>query len=146
VIKAVLFDCFGVVLDIMRNTRHPDTIALLADLKGKYKLAMVSNVSGRRSLDDRFLPGELDALFDVVVASGDVGFEKPSPHIFTMTAEKLQVVPEECLFVDDIEAFCTAAEAVGMQSFHFTTPVESSAALRHRVLGDTSIDNPLKKH
>ena len=145
-IKAVLFDCFGVVLDIMRNTRHPDTIALLGDLKGKYKLAMVSNVSSRRSLDDRFLPGELDELFDVVVASGDVGFEKPSPHIFTMTAEKLQVNPEECIFIDDIETFCRAAEAVGMQSFHFTTPIESAVALRQMLLDAPSIDNPLKKH
>lgn len=145
-IKAVLFDCFGVVLDVMRNTRHPDTIALLADLKGKYKLAMISNVSGRRSLDDRFLPGELDELFEVVVASGDVGFEKPSPHIFTMTAEKLQTAPEECLFIDDIKAFCDAAEAVGMQSFHFTTPIESTAALRELLLSNTSIDNPSEKH
>ena len=145
-IKAVLFDCFGVVLDIMRNTRHPDTIALLADLKGKYKLAMVSNVSGRRSLDDRFLPGELDELFDVVVASGDLGFEKPSPQIYTQTAEKLQVVPEECLFIDDILAFCDAAEAVGMQSFHFTTPVEGTASLRAMLLDDPLIDNPSQKH
>jgi FMN phosphatase YigB (HAD superfamily) len=146
VIKAVLFDCFGVVLDVMRNTRHPDTIALLADLKGRYTLAMVSNVSSRRSLDDRFLPGELDDLFEVVLASGDVGFEKPSPHIFTMAAEKLQVKPEECLFVDDIETFCRAAETVGMQSFHFTTPIESAAELRQLLLGDPLIDNPVEKH
>ncbi len=145
-IKAVLFDCFGVVLDVMRNTRQPDTIALLADLKGKYKLAMVSNVSSRRSLDDRFLPGELDELFEVVVASGDLGFEKPSPHIYTQTAEKLQVLPEECLFIDDIKPFCDAAEAVGMQSFHFTTPVESTAALRTLLLDNTSIDNISEKH
>lgn len=130
----------------MRNTRHPDTIALLADLKGKYKLAMVSNVSSRRSLDDRFLPGELDELFEVVVASGDLGFEKPSPHIYMQTAEKLRVAPEECLFVDDIKAFCDAAETVGMQSFHFTTPVESTTALRSMLLDDPLIDNPSQKH
>lgn len=139
-IKAVLFDCFGVVLDVMRNRRQEETITLIRDLQPHYKIAMVSNVSSRRSLDERFEPGELDELFSVVVASGDVGFDKPSPHIFTMTAEKLQVLPEECLFVDDIEAFCKAAEAVGMQSHHFLGPDQSPAALRQLLFGDTLID------
>lgn len=134
-IKAVIFDCFGVVLDVMRNVRNLTVIELIAELKGDYKTAMLSNVSGRRSLDERFLPGELDTLFDVVVASGDVGFEKPSPHIYTMTAEKLQVTPEECLFVDDIQAFCEAAEKVGMQSLHFVDTPTAVAELQERIRG-----------
>lgn len=132
-IKAVIFDCFGVVLDVMRNFKNVEVIEAIAALKGDYKTAMLSNVSGRRSLDERFNPGELDELFDVVVASGDVGFEKPSPHIYTMTAEKLQLDPSECLFVDDIPAFCAAAEAVGMQSLHFVDPKTSLQALKERL-------------
>ena len=132
-IKAVIFDCFGVVLDVMRNFQNKEVTEAIQCLKGEYKLAMLSNVTSRRSLDERFPPGTLDELFDVVVASGDVGFEKPSPHIFTMTAEKLQVQPEECLFVDDIESFCRAAEAVGMQSLHFVNIKTSLAELRQRL-------------
>lgn len=132
-IKAVIFDCFGVVLDVMRNFKNTEVIDAIIALKGEYKTAMLSNVSGRRSLDERFNPGELDQLFDVVVASGDVGFEKPSPHIYTMTAEKLQLDPSECLFVDDIPAFCAAAEAVGMQSLHFINPAVSLPTLKERL-------------
>lgn len=132
-IKAVIFDCFGVVLDVMRNFQNTEVVEAIKALKGEYKLAMLSNVSGRRSLDERFAPGELDELFDVVVASGDVGFEKPSPHIYTMTAEKLQLQPEECLFVDDIESFCLAAEVVGMQSLHFVDIKTSLAELDRRL-------------
>ena len=132
-IKAVIFDCFGVVLDVMRNFKNTEVIDAIIALKGEYKTAMLSNVSGRRSLDERFNPGELDQLFDVVVASGDVGFEKPSPHIYTMTAEKLQLDPSECLFVDDIPAFCAAAEAVGMQSLHFISPTVSLPTLNERL-------------
>lgn len=134
-IKAVIFDCFGVVLDIMRNFKNAEVIDAITALKSDYKTAMLSNVSGRRSLDERFGPGELDQLFDVVVASGDVGFEKPSPHIYTMTAEKLQVEPSECLFIDDIQAFCDAAEAVGMQSLHFVDSDTLLIQLKERIHG-----------
>lgn len=118
-IKAIIFDCFGVVLDVMRGTRNEPMIELIRSLRPRYQVGMLSNVRARKSLDDRFGPGELDELFDVIVSSGDIGFEKPDPEIYTMTATKLGVNPEECLFVDDIPRFCTAAESVGMQSFLF---------------------------
>jgi epoxide hydrolase-like predicted phosphatase len=124
-IKAIIFDCFGVVLDIMRGTRNEPLIELIQSLQPKYQMAMLSNVRGRRSLDDRFRDGELDTLFEVVVASGDIGFEKPDPEIYTMTAAKLGVAPEECLFVDDIPEFCVAAESVGMKSFRFVSSEQS---------------------
>lgn len=117
-IKAVIFDCFGVVLDVFRGTKRPGIMALIEELKPHYKLAMLTNVSSRSSLDQRFEPGELDHLFDVVVPSGDVGFEKPAPEIYRMTAEKLGVEPSECIFIDDIEEFVEAAKAVGMRGIH----------------------------
>lgn len=117
-IKAVIFDCFGVVLDVFRSTRRPQIMSLIEELKPNYKLAMLTNVSGRKSLDQRFDPGELDRLFDVIVASGDVGFEKPSKDIYRMTAEKLGVEPAECVFIDDIEEFVAAARQFGMRGIH----------------------------
>jgi putative hydrolase of the HAD superfamily len=118
VIKAVIFDCFGVVLDVFRSTKRPQIISLIEELKPNYKVAMLTNVSGRRSLDQRFEAGELDQMFDLVVASGDVGFEKPSRDIYRMTAEKLGVEPAECVFIDDIQEFVTAAEQFGMRGIH----------------------------
>jgi len=132
-IKAIIFDCFGVVLDVMRNTRNEPVIELIRSLRPKYQVGMLSNVRGRRSLDERFQDGELDVLFDVVVASGDIGFEKPDPEIYTMTAAKLGVSPEECLFVDDIPEFCIAAESVGMKSFRFVSSEQSLDELKQLI-------------
>ena len=129
-IKAVIFDCFGVVLDIMRGTKIEQTIELVKELKGEYKLGMLTNVPSRYSLDQRFSPGELDELFDVVVASGEVGWDKPAPEIYTMTAEKLAVRPDECLFIDDIPAFTAVAEALGMKSFTYVNIPESIVAIK----------------
>ena len=55
-----------------------------------------------------------DDLFDAMVISGEVGLNKPEPEIFRLGAERLGVVPEECVFVDDLRENCAGAEAVGM--------------------------------
>lgn len=129
-IKAVIFDCFGVVLDIMRGTKIEQTMALLAELKGHYPLALLTNAPSRYSLDQRFNPGELDELFDVVVISGEVGWDKPAPEIYTMTVEKLGVKPEECLLIDDIPAFTEAAERLGIKTFTYLNVPESITAIK----------------
>lgn len=55
-----------------------------------------------------------DALFDVVVISGEVGMRKPDAEIYLLTAERLGVDPSACVFVDDLRINVTAAAEVGM--------------------------------
>jgi FMN phosphatase YigB (HAD superfamily) len=133
-IKAVIFDCFGVVLDIMRGTKIEQTMELVKELKGHYKLAMMTNVPTRYSLDQRFLPGELDELFEVVVTSGEVGWDKPAPEIYNTTVEKLGVLAGECLFIDDVPAFTAVAETLGLQTFTYLNVPESVTAIRKILL------------
>lgn len=128
-IKAVIFDCFGVVLDIMRGTKNDQTVELIKALKGQYGLAMLTNVQSRYSLDQRFQPGELDELFEVVIASGEVGWNKPDPEIFTLTAERLGVRPEECLLIDDVPSFTAVAASLGMKTFTYVHVPESIDAI-----------------
>jgi putative hydrolase of the HAD superfamily len=59
-------------------------------------------------------PALLEELFDAVVISGDVGLHKPQPEIFLLGAERLDLAPEDCVFVDDLRENCEGAEAVGM--------------------------------
>jgi len=135
-IKAIAFDCFGVVLDIMRGTRIDQTVELIKELKGQYTLGMVTNAPSRYSLDQRFNPGELDELFEVVVVSGEVGWDKPAPEIYTMTIEKLGVRPDEVLFIDDVPAFTEAAAAMGMKTFTYVNVPESIDAIKAILEGD----------
>lgn len=90
-------------------------------LKGTYRLALVSNISSRARLEERFLPGELDELFDVVIASGDVGAIKPQPEIYYLAAARLGIEPGEGVMLDDIESFCVGARDVGMHAIQFKT-------------------------
>jgi putative hydrolase of the HAD superfamily len=70
-----------------------------------------------------------DELFDVVVISGEVGLRKPDPAIYRLVAERLDVAPEECVFVDDLSPNVRAAAAVGMVGIHHTDPVTTVAEL-----------------
>lgn len=67
----------------------------------------------------------LAELFDAVVISAEVGLHKPQPEIYRLAAERLEVEPAECIFVDDLQENCEGAEAVGM------------TAIRHRDAQDT---------
>ncbi len=63
------------------------------------------------------LPYDRDALaglFDAAVISGEVGLHKPAPEIFRLAADRIEVEPERCVFVDDLRENCAGAEAVGM--------------------------------
>jgi putative hydrolase of the HAD superfamily len=61
----------------------------------------------------------LDAAFDAVVVSCEVGCMKPGPEIFRLCLERLGVAPEEGLFVDDRLENVEAARRLGLQALHF---------------------------
>ena len=96
-----------------------ELLSYIATLKPEYKIALLSNVSSRERLGIRFEPGELDAAFDTIVASGDEGFVKPQPEIYQIAATRLGVEPSECVMIDDIIEFCDGARATGMQAIQF---------------------------
>jgi epoxide hydrolase-like predicted phosphatase len=64
---------------------------------------------------------EWDELFDAVVISGEVGMRKPEPAIYRYAADKLQVDPAECVFVDDLGPNVKGAVAVGMVGVKFVS-------------------------
>jgi putative hydrolase of the HAD superfamily len=56
----------------------------------------------------------------VVVISDQVGLRKPEPPIYELTAAKLGLRPEDCVFVDDTPANLVAARHLGMATVHLT--------------------------
>lgn len=184
-IKAVIFDCFGVLaregffpfleeyftpdsndkqeaIDTMRRMGagllgHDECIAELArlanisyaemetkltdnpadeklfayietDLKPHYKVAMLSNAGADRTIE---LFGERRAaLFDDVVLSYQVGMTKPDPEIYTLAVTRLGIMPEEAVFIDDVERYCNAAEQIGMRALWHQDSAETIARLK----------------
>lgn len=96
-----------------------ELLQYIATLKKDFKVGMLSNVSSRERIGIRFEPGQLDAIFDTIVASGNEGYVKPQPEIYEIAATRLGVLPSECVMIDDIAEFCEGARQVGMQAIQF---------------------------
>jgi epoxide hydrolase-like predicted phosphatase len=97
---------------------NEEVLDLIRQLHGHYKLAVLSNAPPGLAqwLDDW---GMLD-LFDVVFCSGDEGVKKPDPASFEITLERLDVAPEEAVFVDDTLGHVRAAQTLGIHGILFT--------------------------
>lgn len=79
----------------------PETRDVLTKLKGKYKMAILSNGQSK-SQHDKIDYMNINEFFDEIVVSGDIGINKPNKEIFEIMADRLGVKPEECMFVGDV--------------------------------------------
>lgn len=96
-------------------------------LKARYKIGLLSNAADDW-LEELFEPWQVE-LFDAKVLSYEAGTVKPDPVIYRMIVDKLGVEPEECLFIDDSERYCTAATDLGMVSIHHSDTNETITKL-----------------
>lgn len=66
----------------------------------KYKTGLITN--GRNVIQY----GKIDQLgirndFDIILVSEEAGIKKPNPKIFDMTIERLELSPDECVYIGD---------------------------------------------
>ncbi|WP_342646469.1 HAD family phosphatase [Mucilaginibacter sp. CSA2-8R] len=87
---------------------------------GKYKIYALSNWSAEtfEIAQQKF---EFLSWFDGMVVSGHEKIRKPDPAFYQLLLDRYQVKPEEALFIDDNYRNILAAEALGIQSIHFTS-------------------------
>lgn len=131
-IKAVIFDCFGVLTSINANDANETLFAFIRDeLKPGYKIGMISN-AGANFLHELFEEWQVE-LFDDTVLSFEAGAVKPDPAIYEMAISRLGVMPEECVFVDDLERFCTAANDLGMNAIWHQDDADTIAKIRNLI-------------
>jgi HAD superfamily hydrolase (TIGR01509 family) len=102
-------------------------VYLKRELKPHYKIGMLSN-AGENWLPQLFSEDQI-ALFDTVALSYETGFVKPDPRAYEDIARRLDVEPEECIFIDDQERYCTAAREAGMQAVVYTSFEQLQAEL-----------------
>ncbi|QFG01215.1 HAD family hydrolase [Psychrobacillus glaciei] len=82
---------------------NQDTINIVNTIKMHVKVAIITNGSIQRQ-KAKIINTNLNSFFDIIIISEEVGFSKPDKRIFELALNKLNVQPEEVLFVgDDIE-------------------------------------------
>lgn len=87
------------------------------ELKPHYRIGIISNAGADWVME--ILGPTHRRLFDSIVLSYKVGVIKPTPEIYKMSAENLEVKESECVFVDDILAYAQGAEQAGMKAIWY---------------------------
>ncbi len=107
--------------EVFFEALHPNQgmIDLIREVRrdGLRTAMLTNNVREWEPLWRQMLP--VDELFEEVVDSGFVGVRKPDPKIYELTLGRVDLAPQACIFVDDLEINCEAASDLGMHAVHF---------------------------
>ncbi|WP_142385063.1 HAD family hydrolase [Cytobacillus massiliigabonensis] len=79
------------------------TINIVNTIKMQVKVGIITNGSTQRQ-KAKIIHTHLNSCFDLIIISEEAGFSKPDKRIFELALNKLNVQPEDTLFVgDDLE-------------------------------------------
>ena len=100
---------------------NAELMEVIGKLKEKYKTAICSNSDAifvKHMFQENGLL--LENYFDFICISSEIGLLKPSEEIFRYCAQKINVIPSECIFIDDVEDNVEISKSVGMIGYQFT--------------------------
>lgn len=116
---------------VQTNHLNQKLFDFITSLKPDYKIGMLSNVGDNQL--DRLFTSDQQALFDEIVLSYQVGDIKPAPIMYQTISNKLGILPEECVFIDDQPRFVTGAQRIGMAAIVYQDPDQAIAATRELI-------------
>jgi putative hydrolase of the HAD superfamily len=129
------------VLALLSGDVRPEMVAVLKRLKGRYKLACLTNnvrhgggPGMARTPDKARAIAEIMTLFDQVLESSKIGVRKPEPRFYEIACKLLQIQPTEAVFLDDLGINLKPAAAMGMRTIKVGDPAKAIAELE-AVLG-----------
>lgn len=119
-------DPAGVLARLFAGMRpDPAMFQLVGELRDLgIRVALLSNSWG-----NTYPHEQIDALFDPIVISGEVGLRKPMAAIYELTLDRLGLPAGRVVFVDDAEPNVLGARAVGMQALLHSDSTTTRAAL-----------------
>ncbi len=98
----------------------PFAVEVLEQLKKKYKLAIITNVTPTTNVErihGVLRETELLDFFDEIIVSSEVGYNKPAEQIFEIALRKLNVKPEEAIMVGNtISTDIFGGNRIGMKT------------------------------
>ncbi len=107
------FDAFNGIF-----TPIPETSELIRSLKGKYRVGLLSNTN-ECHFERTIRRVGVYSLFDSVTVSFEIREMKPAEGIYRDALSKLGAVPEECVYIDDVEEYAEGARRQGMKGIRY---------------------------
>ncbi len=105
-------------------------IEYIRALHTRHKIGLISNAfSDLRHIITNVW--NIEDTFDDMTISSEVGIMKPDPRIFQMALERLDVHPQESIFIDDFPHNVDGARNINMQAIHFQTRDQTLSELEN---------------
>ena len=107
----------------------------IRSLRLQYRTGLLSNAwdNLREIIESRW---KISDAFDEIIISSEVGVAKPDPRIYHMTLNRLEVAPQEAVFVDDFIENVEAACSAGLNIIHFVKPGQAVSELSKLLDGE----------
>ena len=110
------------------GTANTELIEYARGLRPRYRTGILSNsfVGAREREQEAY---GFEDLVDEIVYSHECGMSKPDPRIYALTCERLGVLPEETVFVDDYAPNVVAAREAALNGVHHTVNLTTIGAI-----------------
>jgi putative hydrolase of the HAD superfamily len=95
-----------------------ELVDFLRSLRPKVKTAILSNAwsDARMRFRDEY---HLEEAVDLIVISAEEKMAKPDPQIYALIARRMEILPQEAVFLDDFPVNIQAAREAGFNSVLF---------------------------
>lgn len=110
------------------GTANTELIEYGRRLRPRYRTGIVSNsFVGAREREQAAYGFE--DLVEEIVYSHEVGFSKPDPRIYALICARLNVPPEEMVFVDDSDVCVAGARDAGIHAVRYQSSAQAIAEI-----------------
>ena len=136
--RALGFDIPGrEVLPLLSGDFRPEMIEALRRVRTKFKTGCITNNMPTNTVAGPSTPvagrsiyaREIMELFHALIESSKIGIRKPDPRIYQMMCDELGVVPQACVFLDDLGPNLKPARAMGMTTIKVESGPQAIAEL-----------------
>jgi HAD superfamily hydrolase (TIGR01509 family) len=124
--KQTMIDAYSKIFKV-----NEDAVALLPQLKKKFKLILLSNTN---SIHQKYGWGGYKFLrhFDKLILSHEVGAVKPEEKIYKKVETFTQMPSAQHIFIDDISEYVEGAKKMGWDAVQFTNYEQLVKNLKER--------------
>jgi putative hydrolase of the HAD superfamily len=133
--KAFGFDLPGRdVIPLLAGDIRPEMVEALRRIKARFKTGCITNNVPSMQVavsdhPDNLYRREVVEMFDELIESSKLGIRKPDPRIYQLMCEKLEVAPEQCVYLDDLGGNLKPARAMGMITIKVNSGPQAIAEL-----------------
>ena len=118
------------VLALLQGELRPEMVEAVRRCAARLKTGLLTNNFTSAGASPRAHPfEEVLGHFDVIVESSVVGVRKPDPRFYELACARLQIEPDEAVFLDDLGINLKPARALGMTTIKVGDPAAAIAEL-----------------